>query len=1089
MSIIRLFLFFLFASLILAAPGLSAQTKEPCSPGFIWDGKKCVSCVRPCDTGLKGACGRGLTNCKSGVPVCEVMTKPGDRMEVCNGEDDDCDGQVDEGFDKDKDGYATCGGDCDDRNPAIHPDAVEKCDGIDNDCNGIVDDGFDIGSTCTAGRGACAEKGKRQCSPDGSGVMCTAVAGNPRVEICDGIDNDCDGIVDNGLGEIICGVGSCRQAVPACKDGKANKCNPLKPAPELCGDSVDNDCDGHVDEDFEALGKLCRVGVGVCERTGTSVCSEDKLSLVCNAAPGQPQTEICGNRYDDDCNGMVDDAAGLNQPCDNGQSGECHREGKTVCDTRKGEVVCSAAKVEPRTEKCDGLDNDCDGEIDEGAKNACGTCGALPASIGERCKIAGSDICGAGVWECDKDKPGSLICAPHFDLSENLACPGDDNPCTKDFCHEGVCTHMPVNDGVRCDDSDSCTLADHCVSGMCKGGGLQACDDGNSCTIDRCDPDAGCVHDPVGGGRRNECGSCELQIAAAGDPCNVPSANGVCAKGEYRCTPERDLACVQTVFGSNEICNGEDDDCNGVVDDGLGETSCGVGACKVTVANCANGKIQNCVPLQPRIETCQNIGSDDDCNGIIDDVQAGCGNEGVPKGEGLAFDRAKTRAAMLPYVEVHDSAVTSSDLKYAWIVVSGSGANKSGIAAIPVREVFEKGHISFRSCELPNADPLKRLTMAGADEIFAASGNFYYRISNLSSLFSSGDEGACSLNADAVLTDESRPWSFTARFTDNTCKVQGITSVASLKEGPVAGTVVCARGGNSGLGIDIISLMPGSVEHRFVPLWESKTPIESAVVLPMTIAEGRNGFAIVALVDGKTQLALCREIKGEWSCMRSSAADIKRPLTLLSKYGTGAPMLISDDDSIFKLSLEKDNLAIMQTGETLGQLILPESITDDVVSGVGMSFASPHALTAFIGKEFGGPDLFAAYDIKEGARQLGTMGFFYWNKNEPPRGTITGVTFDGKKGVAKLNFTDPDGDPLKFSAHIMARHGGSLDHWIERVDEKEVRFSAKGEAASSVGVWPIKLTIEVTDTGGAGITVIASIANDGTIEAMQEVAK
>jgi hypothetical protein len=283
--------------------------------------------------------------------------------------------------------------------------------------------------------------------------------------------------------------------------------------------------------------------------------------------------------------------------------------------------------------------------------------------------------------------------------------------------------------------------------------------------------------------------------------------------------------------------------------------------------------------------------------------------------------------------------------------------------------------------------------------------------------------------------------------------------------------------------------MPGSVEHRFVPLWESKTPIESAVVLPMTIAEGRNGFAIVALVDGKTQLALCREIKGEWSCMRSSAADIKRPLTLLSKYGTGAPMLISDDDSIFKLSLEKDNLAIMQTGETMGQLILPESITDDVVSGVGMSFASPHALTAFIGKEFGGPDLFAAYDIKEGARQLGTMGFFYWNKNEPPRGTITGVTFDGKKGVAKLNFTDPDGDPLKFSAHIMARHGGSLDHWIERVDEKEVRFSAKGEAASSVGVWPIKLTIEVTDTGGAGITVIASIANDGTIEAMQEVAK
>jgi len=89
-------------------------------------------------------------------------------MELCNGEDDDCDGEIDDGHDGDGDGVTWCGGgnpayaDCDDGSPAAHPAyppggvaaAAEACDGLDNDCNGMIDDGATVcpgGQVCSAG--------------------------------------------------------------------------------------------------------------------------------------------------------------------------------------------------------------------------------------------------------------------------------------------------------------------------------------------------------------------------------------------------------------------------------------------------------------------------------------------------------------------------------------------------------------------------------------------------------------------------------------------------------------------------------------------------------------------------------------------------------------------------------------------------------------------------------------------------------------------------------------------------------------------------------------------------------------------------
>jgi hypothetical protein len=62
-------------------------------------------------------------------------------VEICNGIDDNCDGQIDEGFDQDGDGWTVCAGDCNNVNPAIHPGAPEICNGIDDNCNGVIDEG------------------------------------------------------------------------------------------------------------------------------------------------------------------------------------------------------------------------------------------------------------------------------------------------------------------------------------------------------------------------------------------------------------------------------------------------------------------------------------------------------------------------------------------------------------------------------------------------------------------------------------------------------------------------------------------------------------------------------------------------------------------------------------------------------------------------------------------------------------------------------------------------------------------------------------------------------------------------------------
>lgn len=192
---------------------------------------------------------------------------------------------------------------------------AEVCDGVDNDCDGEVDEGFDAGEACSDGLGACRVEGEMVCNDAGDGTVCTAVALEPTSE-------------------------------------------------ELCGDGIDNNCNGAIDEGFD-IGGACSAGIGECAVDGSFICEDGQQ--VCDAVPAEPpeETENTCDDLDNDCDGVVDEG------CDDDGDGFCDADftmiaGAAVCPNGGGDCDDDDDEVYPGAPgRCDGKDNDCADGVDD----------------------------------------------------------------------------------------------------------------------------------------------------------------------------------------------------------------------------------------------------------------------------------------------------------------------------------------------------------------------------------------------------------------------------------------------------------------------------------------------------------------------------------------------------------------------------------------------------------------------------------------------------------------------------------------------------------------------------------------------------
>src|SRR4051812_12162525 len=134
-------------------------------------------------------------------------------------------------------------------------------------------------------------------------------------------------------------------------------------------DGIDDDCDGAIDEDYQPVAIQC--GVGACQQSGARVCDHGHTRDTCT--PGTPaSSDASCNGVDDDCDGAIDDDyAPVATQCG---SGACARSGATRCDTGQVHDSCSPGTPAASDATCDGVDDDCDGALDEDYAGAATSC-------------------------------------------------------------------------------------------------------------------------------------------------------------------------------------------------------------------------------------------------------------------------------------------------------------------------------------------------------------------------------------------------------------------------------------------------------------------------------------------------------------------------------------------------------------------------------------------------------------------------------------------------------------------------------------------------------------------------------------------
>jgi hypothetical protein len=531
-----------------------------------------------CDgsTGYTDADGDGWAACEE-CDDAAAAVHPG-ATESCNGVDDDCDSDVDEDDaadastwygDVDGDGYGDASSttvaceapsgfvgddsDCDDSEATVHPGATESCNGVDDDCDRDVDeddavdaptwyadvDGDGYGDVVSTTRACSQPSGHVADASDCDDADALIHPGG--LELCNGVDDDCDGVVDeddaadaptwyadvdgDGYGDAGSTSRACSQ--PSGSTADATDCDDgevaINPGVRERCNGVDDDCDGVVDED-DAADTLTWYADGDGDGYGDAgssraACSQpsghvaddsdcDDASSTVNPAA----TELC-NGVDDDCDGVVDeddaaDASTWYADSDGDGYGDA-ASATLACSQPSGHVADDSdcddgdSGVHPyATEYCDGVDEDCDGAVDEGAADA-------------------------PTWYLDGDLDGYGDAGSSTrDCSEPSGYTDDDSD-----CHDG---DPDINPGA----SESCDGVDEDCDGLV--------DEGLATTTWYYDDDGDGYGDP----------------ADSEDACSAPS-------GAVATAGDCDDLDASIHPGATESCDGVDEDCDGDVDEGF----------------------------------------------------------------------------------------------------------------------------------------------------------------------------------------------------------------------------------------------------------------------------------------------------------------------------------------------------------------------------------------------------------------------------------------------------------------------------------------------------------------------------------------